>query len=307
MYMFRKLTDDEKIKYKKILDRAEAAFGIEREDGLLINKDDKDIILFVCGSLFMLFSLENNEIKLDSFIVDSDYKVVSATKDDKQYIINDNSLYLIEENGRHYSLSYVNKRNNSESNSNSMIEYMQYNSKQDLIILLRYDCFGSLGTQIYPYHLNSPFCICIENKVSKRFKGLKFLGSKKAYYRLAFNKEKRLRYLLASSKDDTGTVEGDNTSSLVDDKEFFRYYRVLLQLGEYVTITGFPFSRQYKIEDLENILKQVGFDTLKQQELVSIYNNKDEIKGEYQLIADEFRKNNFVGDNKALLMIKNIS
>lgn len=304
MYMFRKLTDDEKVKYKKILDRAEVAFGIEREDGLLINKDDKDIILFVCGTLFMLFSLENNEIKLASFIVDSDYKVVSVSKEDKQYIIGENSLYLIDENGRHYSLSWV---TNERNPNNSMIEYMQYDLKQDLRIFFRYDCFGSLGTQIYPYHITNPFYICIESKASKRDKGLKFLGSKKAYYRLDFSKEKKLSYLLASAKDDTGAVESNNPLSLVEENDFIRYYRVLLQLGEYVTITGFPFSKQYRIEVLDNLLRQVGFDVLKQQELVDIYNNRHEMKDDFQSIADEFRDSNFVDDNKSLLMLMNIS
>lgn len=299
--MYKKLTDEEKIKYKKILDRAEAAFGIDREDGFLINRDGKDSILFVYGSLFMLFSLENNEIKLSSFIVDSNYKVVSVAEDDKQYIIGDNSLYLIDKDGKHYSLSLV---NNEKNPSSSLIEYMQYDLRQDLRIFFRYECFGSLGTQIYQYHITNPFYICVETKASERDKGLKFLGSKNAYYRLDFTKEKRLRYLLASSKDNTGAIESSNTLSLVEEKDFFRYYRVLLQLGEYVTITGFPFSKQYKIEDLDSILKQVGFDTLKQQELVNMYNNRDEMKEECQLIADEFRKSEFVGDNKALLRMK---
>lgn len=301
--MFRKLTDDEKVKYKKILDRAEAAFGIDKEDGLLL-EDGKDTILFVCGTLFMLFNLENNEIKIASFIVDSDYKIISVSKEDKQYIFSDNSLYLIDENGKQYSLSWV---ENGKNPNNSMIEYMQYDLKQDLRIFFRYDCFGSLGTQIYQYHITNPFYICIESKASKRDKGLKFLGSKKGYYRLDFTKEKRLSYLLASVKDDTGAVESDNNLCLVEEKEFFRYYRVLLQLGEYVTITGFPFSKQYKIEDLDNFLRQAGFDSLKQQELVDIYNDKHKMKDEFQSIADEFRESNFVEDNKSLLMMMNIS
>lgn len=297
--MYRKLTDKEKNKYKILLDRAEVAFGIDREDGFLVNNDGKESILFVYDLLFMLFSLENEEIKITSFIIDSDYKVVSMSKNDRQYITGDNSLYLIGENGIHNSLAWINDGNNS------IIEYMQYDSKKDLRIYLRYDYFGSLGSQIYQYHMKDPYYICIENKASKRDRGLKFLGSKKAYYKLDFSQKNKLRYLLAQAKEDTGAIKVNNNSGFGENGDFFRYYRTLLQVGEYVTITGFPFSKQYKMQDLEAILKDLGFDTLKKYELVNMYNEKDKMKEEFQLIADEFRKSNVSIYKKSIIMQNN--
>ena len=69
-----------------------------------------------------------------------------------------------------------------EVSANGLLTYMQYDSKRDVRLGIRYDqdVYGN-GGRVYVDYLKSPFYISIESKPKLRDKGLIFLGKKDAY------------------------------------------------------------------------------------------------------------------------------
>lgn len=308
MLNLRKINDEEKNKYKDILDMAEITYGFELNDGYIVDRDSKEEILFVCGPVFMLFSRDNNgKIVFSSFIVNENYEVISITKGDKQINVGDNYVYTISEDYKHEALVlYKNDRlPDFEIDSNGIVEYMQYDKKNDVRVLVRYNhnIYGN-SMQIYPYHLDMPYYLSMESKVSKRDRGLKFLGWKDSFYRFDFNVyENRWQYDIAVLKDcGIGALWSDNNSSLL--REFSKYYRVLFQVGDYVTITSFPLGRQYDREHINKMIMELGFNVEIPNYLLGLYNGKKDLLAEKQQVADLYKSSIYAKDNEHLLTFK---
>lgn len=117
---------------------------------------------------------------------------------------------------------------------------------------------------------------------------MKFLGRKSAYYRLDFDvKDDKWKYDLSTiSEFGIGAVLASDTISLHNgNKKFSRFCREILSVGEYITITGFPFMRQYTQSDIDEYVESKGFKARVSEELLNIFNNREKYTRDFQDIV----------------------
>ena len=310
MVKIDKLTEEDERYYKEIIERADMLFGMDKTCAYKLTINDIEEILFVCGPIFMIFYYEDcKKIVCSSFVVDENYQVISLTEGQRQINIYEEMVYVIDENYVHSSLCF--KKNKQELDfevaNNGIVSYMQYDLKQNVRVCIDYEHnFYCNRDEIYPYHLQNPLMVSIENCVKQRDKGLKFIGFKKRYYRYDFDvRDNKLQYDLSTIKDvGLGAVLARNTISLQGEKSFSRYYRVLFTVGDYITITGFPFLKQYTFYDIENIVKELGACFEVPDDLVNLYNHRHELICSRQNIAHAYQNSEYSLTNEKYLKYK---
>ena len=290
---------DDLIKYDVIFKRAEMLFGWNSGDAKKIVKDSQESILFCYHPMYMVFKLDKDgKIDFKSCVADDNGKVISITIDGYQVNVSGNSVYLIDENGRHQSLQLLRNQEtpNFEVSANGLLTYMQYDSKKDVRLVIRYDqdVYSDNG-RVYVDYLKNPFYISVESKPKLRDKGLVFLGKKDAYYRLDFDVwNNKWQYDLSTIGEyGIGAVMASDTISLHGgEKEFSRYYKQLLSIGSYISITSFPIGRAYKGRDIDLIIDNLGFNKSIPSFVGSVFNDRDNLTKEFQLVIDEYLKIN---------------
>ena len=289
------ITDEEYVKYKDIFELDYGLFGWNREDSYKVIQDGNCFIMFNYFPVFMLFNYnEQKRLEYKTFMVDNDYKIVSFTTNDYQVNLGDDLIYLIDENGNHQSLQFIKNSDelNFEVSANGIITYMQYNSKNDIRLVLKYDqnMYGDNGV-IYSNYLKRPFYVSVENKPKLRDKGLVFLGKKDVYYKLDFDVyNNRWQYDFATIQEfgidaviasDTITLHGGKT-------EFSRYYKQLFSIGDYISITGFPILKQYKERDIDFIIDKMNFNKDIPVFVATIYNNRETMIKEFEEVISSY-------------------
>ena len=299
------ISDRDIIKYDVIFKRAEMLFGWNSSDAYKIVKDGKESILFSYHPMYMVFDYdENGKLEFKSCVADDSGKVVSVTIDEYQVNVGNNIVYLIDENGRHQSLQML--RNDDtpsfEVSANGLLTYMQYDSKRDVRLVIRYDqdVYGN-GGRVYVDYLKSPFYISIESKPKLRDKGLIFLGKKDAYYRLDFDIwNNKWQYDLSTIGEyGLAAVMAQDTISLHGgEKEFSRYYKQLFSIGSYISITSFPFGKAYKERDIDLIIDSLGFNKFIPSFVGNLFNDRDNITCEFQSIVNAYLEVNSINKIK---------
>lgn len=307
MLRIENVTDEDIIKYRDIFDKADF-LGMTIEEAVKLVDDYSEKLLFVCGHIWILFGYdEKNRLEYQTFVV-NEGKVVSFTNDDYQVNYGDNMIYLIYEDGKHESLQFFKNYDNPdfEVSSNGIVSFMQYNPKLDKRCVIKYEHFAYGDcSRIYDVRLEIPYEVTVENGVRKRDKGLKFLGVKNSYYRLDFDVwNNRWQYDLATMGEyGIGAVLANDTISLhMGEKSFSRYYRELFSIGDYFTLTGFPFFRQYTLDDMAEYVEHNGFDSKISQKLIDLYNNQNKYIEYLQNIVLSYncRMESFYIDNMTL-------
>lgn len=299
MVSLMNISDDDLIKYNDIFERADVHFGWSSSDAKKIVKDDTESILFCYHPIYMIFSYDKSgKLDFKSCVADDNGKVVSITLDGYQVNVDKNSVYLIDENGRHQCLRMVRNQENPnfEVSANGLLTYMQYDSKKDVRLVIRYDqdVYGDNG-RVYVDYLKNPFYISVESKPKLRDKGLIFLGKKDVYYRLDFDVwDNKWQYDLSTLGEyGVAAVMASDTISLHGgEKEFSRYYKQLFSIGSYISITSFPLGRPYKERDIELIIDSLGFNKNIPSFVGRVFNERDSITKEFQLVIDEYLKIN---------------
>ena len=287
------ITDDDYIKFSELFKMADGLFGWTREDSYKVLIDGNEYVLFGYQPIFMLFGYDKDgKLVNKSCVVDDNNKVISITIDGYQVNITDNMVYLIDENGRHQSVQLMRNMENPdfEVSANGLLTYMQYDSKKNVRLVTRYDqnVYGNNGI-VYSDYLGEPFYVSVETNPIKRDKGLFFLGTKNAYYRLDFDVwNNKWQYDLSTMGEygisavmakDTVTLHGG-------EKEFSRYYREILSIGDYFSLTTFPIGKQYKKENIQDIIESLDFNVSIPSFVAEIFNNRNSLSNEFQSIID---------------------
>ena len=289
------ICDDDFIKYDDIFKRAEMLFGWNSSDSKKIVENGKESILFCYHPMYMIFSYgKEGKLEFKSCVADDNGKVVSITIDGYQVNVSNNSIYLIDENGRHQSLQMVRNQEtpNFDVSANGLLTYMQYDSKKDVRLVIRYDqdVYGDNG-RVYVDYLRNPFYVSVESKPKLRDKGLVFFGKKDVYYRLDFDVwNNKWQYDLSTIGEyGVGAVMSSDTISLHGgEKEFSRYYKQLFSIGSYISITSFPIGKAYRGRDIDFIVECLGFNKSIPSFVGNVFNNRDNITNEFQSIVDSY-------------------
>ena len=294
-----KVSDKDLTEYDAIFKRAEMLFGWNSNDAKKIVENGTESILFCYHPIYMIFGFDDaGNLEFKSCVADEDGKVISITMDGYQVNVGDNIVYLIDENGRHQSLQMLRNQENPnfEVSANGLLTYMQYDSKKDVRLVIRYDqdVYGDNG-RVYVDYLKNPFYISVESKPKLRDKGLIFVGKTDAYYRLDFDVwNNKWQYDLSTMGEyGLAAVMAQDTISLHGgEKEFSRYYRQLLSVGSYISITSFPFGKAYREKDIDLIIDSLVFNKSIPSFVGRIFNEKDILTREFQLVINEYLKIN---------------
>lgn len=302
MVEIESITEKDEKNFQSIFSSASRSLGWEVGDSVKVKQNDRESILFYCNQVFMQFSYDQKgNILRNTIQMDDEGKVLAFTitqgEIDYQVMVDDDMLYLIDENGFHQSLQlYKDSSAPSayEVECNGLLDYTQYDGRKDIRVVTRYEqpIYSSVSEKmLFTYSIRQPYSICYEECASKRQRGFFFLGRKNSYYRMDFDiRNNKWQYDLATLGEyGVGAVLANDTVSLQNgNTAFSRFYRVLFHVGDYITITGFPFLRSYSEQDIEDQLCQMEFHSSVPTFIIDLFNQRFQLLADYQELIDSY-------------------
>lgn len=302
MQQIERLTEKDFEKYKGIFTSFGIVSGNEIDDGYKIIMNGQEYLAFPFGPIFMVYKEEEGKVVSSFMQVDDLMNLVAFTHDNKQILVKPNGIDVIDEN--HFQQSIFlrgNGNGDTDYANNGFVSFLQYSPMNDTSLEIRYEhnIFRNNST-IYPFHLQDPYFITFQKNASKKYN---FMKRRSSYYRLEFDAfRNKFQYDLATMREyGVGATLSHGSISLQGEKEFSRFYKVLLQVGEYATITGFPFTRPYRDEDMQDMIEKLGFVTEVPQSLLDFYHKKDILYMERQAIIDVYKNSEFCIESEMVL------
>lgn len=274
--------------------------GWDIADGFSVLIDNKEYYLFYSNNIFFCLYLNSkHDVIYNIMQVDDNMQLISFTKKvfdkDYQFVLLDNGVMLIDEMKNRYYLQL--SKDINELNgvlNNAVLDFGQYKANDDISLTMRYEqmAHGEINNKkLYGAYIRDPFLYIFENGVlGKSY----FRKRKDAFYRMDFDiRDNRWQYdLVALREFGIDAITSDNTVSLYDNEvSFSRFYRELFHIGDYITITGFPFLKGIKVQDMKDIVLSKGFLLNIPDTLIDFFNNREFIIEEYQAIIDVYNKN----------------
>ncbi len=274
--------------------------GWDIADGFSVLIDNKEYYLFYSNNIFFCLYLNSkHDVIYNIMQVDDNMQLISFTKKvfdkDYQFVLLDNGVMLIDEMKNRYYLQL--SKDINELNgvlNNAVLDFGQYKANDDISLTMRYEqmAHGEINNKkLYGAYIRDPFLYIFENGVlGKSY----FRKRKDAFYRMDFDiMDNRWQYdLVALREFGIDAITSDNTVSLYDNEvSFSRFYRELFHIGDYITITGFPFLKGIKVQDMKDIVLSKGFLLNIPDTLIDFFNNREFITEEYQAIIDVYNKN----------------
>lgn len=274
--------------------------GWDIADGFSVLIDNKEYYLFYSNNIFFCLYLNSkHDVIYNIMQVDDNMQLISFTKKvfdkDYQFVLLDNGVMLIDEMKNRYYLQL--SKDINELNgvlNNAVLDFGQYKANDDISLTMRYEqmAHGEINNKkLYGAYIRDPFLYIFENGVlGKSY----FRKRKDAFYRMDFDiMDNRWQYdLVALREFGVDAITSDNTVSLYDNEvSFSRFYRELFHIGDYITITGFPFLKGIKVQDMKDIVLSKGFLLNIPDTLIDFFNNREFIIEEYQAIIDVYNKN----------------
>lgn len=274
--------------------------GWDIADGFSVLIDNKEYYLFYSNNIFFCLYLNSkHDVIYNIMQVDDNMQLISFTKKvfdkDYQFVLLDNGVMLIDEMKNRYYLQL--SKDINELNgvlNNAVLDFGQYKANDDISLTMRYEqmAHGEINNKkLYGAYIRDPFLYIFENGVlGKSY----FRKRKDAFYRMDFDiMDNRWQYdLVALREFGIDAITSDNTVSLYDNEvSFSRFYRELFHIGDYITITGFPFLKGIKVQDMKDIVLSKGFLLNIPDTLIDFFNNREFIIEEYQAIIDVYNKN----------------
>lgn len=253
--------------------------------------EGKEYILQRRDNLFVLYSIEEkNSVSYEMFTVDEEYKIDSAGFDDFELHTISGDKVVQERNSTNLeTLIFIKRRDGGDSDGyDGSVGYIQYNQEKDMRLMLIYQqMYNSMG-KVYSFHVNkNPFQIMFEKGLGAKEKGSILPVKTTRYIRCDYDeREYNLFYNLAVIKD-YGLQEfmEKGAYALHKDSMISRYQKIIGMTSQGYTITGFPFCKQYKYEDFEQLFDEYGFKKKIPDYLISIQNGEYEELSRYQDIA----------------------
>lgn len=273
-----------------------------------INNEGTDKILHVTNPtyndvMYTIFDVkDDNSLRKVEFFVDENSRVADLFLDDyamhpTNSVFSDEMPYLAggtsimpEESGVQKSLRFRTRENGpSLDGYTGQVSYVQYNPKNDMRVTLYYEQnVRENNNRIYSAHIMEPFQICIDKKVKFSDKWFTLPFTSQSYIKWRHNyHESALTFSLAVAKDyGTGAVLSKGALNVCGSESITRYYKNIFVTRGYHVFVGFPFCRQYKLEELNEFIEKYGFDSSVPDLLLDYHNGDDSIVRLCQEIYD---------------------
>lgn len=267
--------------YKKFNDALYFAEKQENsKDGyyMIVMFDDREKLLQVIDRQCFLYTLGyDHQVDQIEFTLDEDYDlefcaisqdyavVVDKVDEDRDH---DEFRFVNQHTGNVEEFAFFGRDEDDKDGYNAFAVYTQYNDEKDIKLAMTYQHMFFKHRRVYKYHLNNPALLTIERYFLNGTK-----SKKEQYVKKNFKfDEDPVFYKLATMKDQgffKTLSEGALRLNL--NADFSRYYKVMRETPKDFKI-AFPFGSQYTIEDVNEYIKSLGFNTYVPDEVVDFYN-----------------------------------
>lgn len=253
--------------------------------------EGKEHILQRRDDMFILYSVEDkNSVSYEMFTIDEEYNVDQAGFDDfEMYTISGDRVIKERGSSNLDSLVFIKRSDGGDSDGyDGSVGYIQYNQEKDMRLMLIYQQMYNSMEKVYSYHVaKNPFQIMFEKGVGAKQKGSILPVFTTRYIRCDYDeRDYNLFYNLAVIKD-YGLQEfmEKGAYALHKDSMISRYQKIKGMTSGGNAITGFPFCKQYKYEDFDQLFAEYGFKNKIPDYLLAIHNGEYEELLRYQDIA----------------------
>lgn len=256
---------------------------------LIINGEEK--VLQRKEDLFVVYSVEEgNLVSYEMFTVDEDYVVNNAGFDDFEMmtyngdrIVQDRGTGILE------SMVFTQRKDGVDIDGyDGTVGYVQYNQEEDVRLILLYQQMYNDKEKVYSFHVDKkPFQILIEKGVGAKDRGSIIPVRNSRYIRCDYDAQEHSTGFNIATIKDFGLIEflRKGAYALQKADKITRYYRVLGVASNGYAITGFPFLKQYQLDDFSTFFEQYGFKTKVPYHLIAIHNDEYDDLTRYQEIA----------------------
>lgn len=291
MITIKEMSELEIPKYAPIFQCVYDLFGDYAGTYWKLEVHGQEKILQRLDDLCVLYTLEEEKtVSYEMFTIDENYKVSNAGFDDYEMHMFDDTLTIQERDSSVIQSLAFTKRNDGVDNDgyDGLVTHVQYNQEKDIRLMIMYQQMYNSMDRIYSMHVDKPpFQITIERGVVK--KQAKGLSAKPiSYIREEYDfRDNPDAYNMATIKD-YGLVSflKKGAYALQKDDVIARYYKILYCTKDRQAFTGFPFCKQYTLDDFSDFMKENGFRMTIPAYLLDLYNGVNVELNAYQEIAD---------------------
>ena len=295
MYKLKELTDDDVLRHEAAIRCAYQVYGDVEGVFYLVDADGEEVILHNSENVFMLIHDKDNKVRYTMFGVDENFELSDLGYPKFEYHVMDGEkVFLDRETGKSFSIALTERSDGEDVDGyNGYVRFTQFNPESKERATITFQHMINNRGMVSPFHIRKPFQIMFQSNVRINRKGELKCKGKKSYIAKNFNiYDDELGYNLATIKD-YGLDEFFNQGSYSlqkNERSITRYYKILYVTDNLYAVTGFPFTRQYSLEDMIEMLKERGFCYEIPQEYLDVYNGNDELLNSIKELIEEIKK-----------------
>lgn len=210
----------------------------------------EDRWLYSCGQTLTIIALEGEYIAYSTFKVDDDYNLVYMEYDGFDVYRHTDGSLVVSDEGSNVSeaLSMLKRGNVEDGELNGIIMHHQINKKSGEDMVVAYLTPYRESKIFYPFNFKKPFFVCFIKGNKKKKYLIYETDSDYFSYDIITIKEFGLREVL---------MNGSYTLQRGD--SIIRYFKVKHENSVGSSILLMPFSHPYKLEEIDNLIKEKGF------------------------------------------------
>lgn len=310
MYKLKELTDNDVLRHELSIRCAYQVYGDVVGSFYLLEKDGKESILHNEDNIFMIIDELDGKVSYTMFAVDDNFELSDLGYPEFEFHLLDKEyVFLDRETGKSYSIA-LNERTDGEDvdGYNGYVRFTQFNLDTRERATITFQHMYTEGKMVSPFHTKKPFQVIFQSNVKITKKGEFKSSSKKQFIAKTFSiYDDKLGYDIATIKDYglSEFLEKCSYALQSNERNITRYYKILYVTDSLYAATGFPFTRQYTLEDMIAMLKERGFGYEIPQQYMDIYNGRDELLNEVKQLIEEIKKNIVFVDEPYVLEMGN--
>lgn len=295
MYKLKELTDYDVLNHETAIRCAYQVYDDVVGVFYLLEKDGKEYILHNYDNVFMVIEeFEDNTVSYTMFSVNDNFELCDLGYKDFELHIMDGE-YVFQDRNTGISTSIVLKtRDNGDDidGYNGFVRFTQFNPEKQTRATITFQHMFYGEGKISPYHIVKPFQFIFYDVKHKRNGELKIKFKDQFIGRTFYYHKEKMLYDIVSIKDYglSEFLEKGSYALQKNDRSITRYYKILYVNDNHYAMTGFPFTRQYTLEDMKLKLEECGFSYGIPQTYINIYNGNDEQLKDIKELIEEIKK-----------------
>ena len=295
MYKLKELTDDDVVRHEDAIRCAYGVYGDIVGVFYLVEDNGEEAILHNCDNVFMLIHDNDNQLRYTMFAIDDNFELSDLGYPKFEYHIMDGEkVFLDRESGKSFSIALTKRQDGEDVDGyNGYVRFTQFDPNTKERATITFQHMANSNGFISPFHIKKPFQVLFQSNVKITKNGEFKCKGKKSYIAKTFDiYDDKTGYDMATIKDFglQSFLEQGSYSLQKNEKKITKYYKILYVTNSLYAITGFPFTRQYSLEDMIAMLEERGFSYEIPQEYLDVYNGKDELLNNINMLIEEIKK-----------------